>query len=108
GKENVIRISIAVLAVSLVLSAVAMTYPMLVSARVLSGMAAGGIIPAAIAVVGDRVPFAERQVTLARLMTANYIGMLSGPAVAGMIGSTLDWQMVFLLSALIVGMAGAF
>ena len=66
GKALLIRASLVVLACGLVMCALAPNFPSLVAARIICGMAAGGIIPAAFAMIGDRIPMADRQVATAR------------------------------------------
>ena len=55
-------------------------------ARICAGLAAGGTVPVSIALVGDRVAVAERQVALSRLLMAMLSGQLAGAAGAGAIG----------------------
>jgi predicted MFS family arabinose efflux permease len=42
------------------------------------------------------------------MMTMNYIGMLAGPAMSGMVGSVAGWRMVFVLGAILVACAAVF
>jgi predicted MFS family arabinose efflux permease len=60
GKARIIKIALAVLALCLAASAVAPTLGMLALARLVGGAAAGGIIPLAFAIVGDRFPMVDR------------------------------------------------
>jgi len=43
-------------------------FEMLLAARVVAGFAAGGVVPIAFAMVGDNVPFAQRQVAMGRIL----------------------------------------
>ena len=52
--------------------------PALVWARAAVGAAAAGIIPLAMAWIGDQVAYAQRQETLARLLMATVTGMMVG------------------------------
>lgn len=105
GKTLLIRVSIALLSVCLFLSALSVSFPMLFGTRILTGICAGGIIPAAIAIIGDRVPLAERPIALAQLMTANFMGQLAGPAFGGMLGAAFGWRIVFVIVGMIVSVA---
>lgn len=60
GKTRLIRLSLVVLTVGVAFSAVAPDYGTVLAARVLAGGFAGGIIPAAMALIGDRVAYTER------------------------------------------------
>src|SRR6187402_2615518 len=61
GKARIIKLALAVLAFCLAASAVSPTLGTLALARLIGGAAAGGIIPLAFAIVGDRFPMSERQ-----------------------------------------------
>lgn len=99
GKARVIQGCLLVLAVALALCALAPNLDTLYIARVLSGFAAGGIIPLSFALVGDRFALAERQVALSRVLSAILLGGFAGGIIAGVIGSTLGWRAVLWLIA---------
>ena len=105
GKTRLIRLSLAVLSLSLAVSAVAPNYPVALVARALAGVFAGGIVPVAMALIGDRVALAERQPALSRFVVATIVGQLFGAAASGLLASTVSWRAVFALAALFV--AGA-
>jgi MFS transporter, DHA1 family, inner membrane transport protein len=105
GKALLIRICVAVLAVALVLSAIAPDYPLLMAARAMAGGFAGGLIPVAMALIGDRVPFARRQLAISRLLFATLSGQLAGSASAGLLADLVGWRGVFALSAAITAAA---
>jgi predicted MFS family arabinose efflux permease len=100
GKARIIKAALAMLAASLAVSAVAPTIEALFAARILGGLSAGGIIPLAIAMVGDRFAMAERQLALTRVLTAALIGQLAGGIGSGLIASWIGWRVVFGLSCL--------
>ncbi|MDD2547561.1 MAG: MFS transporter [Burkholderiaceae bacterium] len=78
----------------------------LVGGRVALGAAAAGIIPLTMAWIGDQVPYAQRQETLARLMVATVSGMMAGQWFGGFAAEFLGWRVAFaLLSALFAGAA---
>ncbi|MFZ4806668.1 MAG: MFS transporter [Hyphomicrobiaceae bacterium] len=97
GKARVIQGCLVVLALALAACALAPNMELLFAARVVSGLAAGGIIPLSFAIVGDRFAMAERQVALSRVLAAILFGGLVGGIVSGVIGSTLGWRAVLLL-----------
>jgi predicted MFS family arabinose efflux permease len=99
GKVRIIKICTAVLALMLAASALAPTIETLFVARILAGLAAGGIIPLAIAMVGDRVALDQRQVALSQLLMALLMAQIVGVIGSGIIGSLLGWRMAVALTA---------
>lgn len=65
------------------------------AARVLAGAASGGIVPISLALIGDAVAYERRQETLARLMLATNLGMMSGQWLGGMLADAVGWRAVF-------------
>ncbi len=78
-------------------------YEFLFIARVLAGLASGGVVPISFALVGDLVPFADRQVAMGRLLFAIMTGNLLGATCAGVVGDLLGWRGVFF----VIGSLGA-
>jgi predicted MFS family arabinose efflux permease len=101
GKVRVIKAALAVLALMLALSAIAPSYEVLLATRLVGGLAAGGIIPLAFAVVGDRFPFEQRQVALTRVLMAAMLGQLVSVIGSGLIASVSSWRVVMVTSAVI-------
>jgi len=60
-----------------------------------AGMAAGGVVPIAFALVGDMVPVAERQVAMGRLLFAIMTGNLLGATFAGIVSDLAGWRGMF-------------
>src|SRR3954454_3583906 len=92
GKEVVIKVAVAVLALCLLASALAPNLRLLFVSRVLGGVAAGGIMPVCMALIGDRFPLAVRQVALSRFIGATLIGQLVGASVGGMAAEWIGWR----------------
>ncbi|HEY8565270.1 MAG TPA: MFS transporter [Beijerinckiaceae bacterium] len=106
GKARIMKICLAVLSVTLLASAFTPSSPVLFTLRILSGAAAGGIVPLALAMIGDRVGMEGRQVAISRFLIAVILGQLAGSSAAGLIASEISWRGVFILAALIA-VAGA-
>jgi MFS transporter, DHA1 family, inner membrane transport protein len=105
GKARLIRLSLTILSIGLALSAMAPSYGTVLAARALAGAFAGGIIPAAMALIGDRVPYAERQFSISRFLVAVISGQLSGSAVSGALAEAVGWRAVFGVSAVVAVIA---
>lgn len=99
GKFRIITAATCACCLGSLISAAAMSLDQLVAARVLAACAAAGIIPMSLAWLGDRVPYAQRQVTLARLSSGTTFGLTSGQLFGGLFTDTLGWRWAFVLLA---------
>lgn len=104
GKARLMNICMLLLIVCSMIGAVATSFPVLFTTRVLAGIASGGIFPIALALVGDLVPVAQRQVAIGRLLGAGMTGNLLGVSAAGVVGDLIGWRGVFVGTGL-VGLA---
>jgi predicted MFS family arabinose efflux permease len=100
GKARVMRWCLALLTLALIASAFATATWALFSVRVLSGIAAGGVIPLALATIGDRVGFADRQVALSRFLVSVILGQMAGSSLSGLLAEIAGWRGVFLIASL--------
>ncbi len=105
GKARVIKICLAVLTLSQLIGAYATSYEALFAARMLAGIAGGGIIPVSFAIIGDRFSLADRQVALARLVMSSQIAILLGSVVGGIVATSFGWRHMFLWPTLITAAA---
>jgi predicted MFS family arabinose efflux permease len=95
GKALVVKVAVATLALCLLASALAPDLTVLFITRVLGGIAAGGIMPVCMAMIGDNFPLAVRQVAMSRYIGATLIGQIVGVSVGGMIAEWIGWRGVF-------------
>ena len=95
GKLRVVSLAVLACAVFSAITALSASLPMLVIMRGLMGMAGAGIIPLALAWVGDQVPYERRQETLAKLMSATVMGTMGGLWFGGFAAETLGWRGAF-------------
>jgi predicted MFS family arabinose efflux permease len=105
GKERVMKVCLALLVLALVGSTLAPDITMLFALRIVAGAAAGGVIPLALALVGDRVEMARRQVAISRLLIAVITGQLVGSSLAGILAAFIGWRGVFVISAVMMVVA---
>lgn len=81
-------------------SALAPGFGELVLLRAGWGVASAGVIPLAMAWIGDAVAYEERQATLARLLLGTLSGMMAGQLAGGLFAdSGLGWRGAFLAMA---------
>ncbi len=107
GKVRIIAISLLVLAVLQFACSLAPGYQSLAVLRGLAGVAAGGVIPVAMAAIADRVPMENRQVALSRLLAAMVVGQVAGSLLSGTIGDFAGWRMAFAMAGLVAAAAAA-
>jgi predicted MFS family arabinose efflux permease len=105
GKERVMKVCLALLVLALVGSTLAPDITTLFALRIVAGAAAGGVIPLALALVGDRVEMARRQVAISRLLIAVITGQLVGSSLAGILAAFIGWRGVFVISAVMMVVA---
>jgi DHA1 family inner membrane transport protein len=107
GKARLVRVCVAGLALALAAGAVAPTFPLLVATRIAAGVFGGGLVPLALASVGDRVPLAGRHVAVARMLILVISGQMLGSALAGLVGGAAGWVAVLVLAAAVAAVAAA-
>jgi predicted MFS family arabinose efflux permease len=95
SKTRLISICMLILGLATIACGFATDFESLMALRVLAGITAGGVFPIALAVAGDRVPVAQRQVAIGKLLFAAMAGNLLGASGAGVIGDLLGWRGVF-------------
>ena len=107
GKERVIAVCLGILTLALAGCAFSADLTLLFGLRVLAGAAAGGVIPLALALMGDRIPLERRQVAIGRFLVAVILGQLSGSTFAGLIEADVGWKGVFAITAAIAALGCA-
>lgn len=97
GKLRLIAVCMACYGAATFAAAVAPTLGTLTAARAAAGVFAGGLIPVAIALIGDATTYATRQATLGRFMTGMVLSNLITAPLAGIAGDVVGWRPVFAL-----------
>ena len=107
GKYACIITACAAASVLVLLCGLAMSLPMLVAARLACGLAAGWIIPLAMAFLGDVIPYERRQQVLGTFISGQILGQLFGQAAGGVLGDLFGWRRVFFFLAALFALATA-
>jgi DHA1 family inner membrane transport protein len=95
GKLRMMVACLVIIIFSTLACALATSYEMLLAARIIGGVATGGIFPVGMAIIADAVPVTERQVGIARWLAIVIGGNLLGAALAGLTADLLGWRAVF-------------
>lgn len=105
GKQRIIIFALAFQAVFLFASALAPTLLVLLILRAFTGAAGGGIFPVTLALFGDRVPLAERQVAISRFLACAIAGQMAGGMLAGLLEPVIGWRGLMVLCGFLSALA---
>ncbi|MFJ9623871.1 DHA2 family efflux MFS transporter permease subunit [Streptomyces sp. NPDC101181] len=104
GRKKLFVRSTALFTLASVLSGLAVDVPMLVGARALQGVAAAGMIPAALGLVLQHTPPARRQIAVGVWGAVGSMAAAVGPSLGGLLVDVWGWRSVFLIN-LPIGLA---
>jgi predicted MFS family arabinose efflux permease len=109
GKSLILKRSLIALAISLLVAAFAPTIEILAIARFCAGLAAGGVVPACMATIGDAYPPEKRQQAISIFVTMGLFAQIFATSAAGIAGEAYGWRSVLLGTALfgVVGVIAA-
>jgi len=97
GRRAVYIACVAVFAAASLLVAMSPTFAVLLTGRAIQGFCAGGILPVAIAVIGDTFPAERRGRALGLIGAVFGIAFLLGPLLGGIL-LRWGWQWLFLMN----------
>lgn len=100
GKWRMVTLAVVTSSLTAAACATAASLPSLIAMRALAGATCGGIIPLAMAWIGDAVPYEQRQPVLARFLTGQIIGFAGGQWLGGLAADHGLWRLPFVLMAL--------
>jgi len=99
GKGRLLAICLFVLTASLIVGAFAPNFESMLTMRFIGGLAGGGTMPVAMALIGDKFPPQQRQVAIARFLAVTLIGQIFASTLSGLLAVTVGWRGFFLLGA---------
>lgn len=103
GKVRVVSIAMILFSVGTAACGLPPSLPAIVVLRFLTGVAAAAVFPLTLAYVGDTVPYARRQGTIALLATSSAAAAAFSTAAGGLIAAVVSWRLVFPIFGLISG-----
>jgi predicted MFS family arabinose efflux permease len=108
GKLKVVTLACLASTLGAAACAVSPNLEMLALARAMNGATTAALIPLSLAWIGDAVAMDQRQATLARFMSGQILGLVSGHAIGGFFAEYLGWRWAFACLAgvyLVVGLS---
>lgn len=100
GKLQTIVIAVAMYGFGTILSGFMTSFQGLLFLRFIDGMFAAGIIPIAMAYIGDSVDFSVRQKALGQFFSMSTSGQVMGMVIGGIITQFIGWQALFIILGL--------
>jgi predicted MFS family arabinose efflux permease len=105
GKVHVAAHAMVAFSIGTALCGAFPSFAAIVLLRALTGAAAAGLIPLSIAYIGDTVPYAQRQATLAMLMASSGAAQAFSTSAGGTIAALVSWRSVFPILGALAGAA---
>jgi YNFM family putative membrane transporter len=99
GKLKVVSLACLASTLGAIACAASPSLELLALARGLNGATTAALIPLSLAWIGDAVSLEHRQATLARFMSGQVIGLVSGHAIGGFCADHFGWRWAFILLA---------
>jgi predicted MFS family arabinose efflux permease len=96
SRQRVMGIALGLFALGTLVSGFAPDFGALTILRICTGAAAAGVVPVALAYIGDAVPYGERQAALGRTMSIALFGGVISAALGGVIASLVSWRVLFI------------
>ena len=103
GKERMLVVSLAALALGCLLAAIAPNIGVLILARVVQGIG-GAVFPLSFGIIRDEFPAARVSTAVAAISAIVAVGGGLGIVLAGPIVSTLDYRWLFWIPMVVVGL----
>ena len=101
GKIRVMATCLAVFSFGTFACAFVPNIPVFAALRFLTGVAAAAVVPMSLGYIGDTFPYQERQVALARFMSALMIGQIVGSTLGGIFGEYIGWRYIFVVFGIV-------
>ncbi len=95
GASRLLRLSMALLAVALILAALSPVLPMLIAAQLVAGIASGVALPAIYASAAAVAPPGRESRTIGVVLTGWTLSMVAGVSLSAVLADLLDWRAVY-------------
>ena len=101
GKIRVMAGCLAVFSFGTFACAFVPNIPVFATLRFLTGVAAAAVIPMSLGYIGDTFAYQDRQIALARFMSALMIGQIVGSTLGGVFGEYFGWRYIFIVFGIV-------
>jgi predicted MFS family arabinose efflux permease len=101
GKIRVMAACLAVFSFGTFACAFVPNIPVFATLRFLTGVAAAAVVPMSLGYIGDTFAYQDRQIALARFMSALMIGQIVGSTLGGVFGEYFGWRYIFVVFGLV-------
>jgi predicted MFS family arabinose efflux permease len=108
SRQRVMGVALSLFALGTLISGFASNLLVLDVLRFLTGAAAAGVIPVALAYIGDAVPYHARQTALGNVIAVASLGGVLSAALGGLIAELLSWRALFIVYGLLALVVAAF
>ncbi len=99
GRKRLFLLGIGGFAAGSALCAIATDYPMLITGRVVQGIAAAALMPGALAILGHSFPEPRRRAQVIGLWTACAgLALVAGPLLGGLLVDAAGWPWIFVIN----------
>jgi MFS family permease len=108
GRRPIYLGCLSLFAAGSVLAITAPSYALLLVARGLQALGAGGIFPIATATIGDVVPTARRGAALGMVAATWGLAAVIGPSIGGLVTHLISWRWIFVANVPLAGIVFTF
>jgi MFS family permease len=108
GRRPIYLGCLSLFAAGSVLAITAPSYALLLVARGLQALGAGGIFPIATATIGDVVPAARRGAALGMVAATWGLAAVIGPSIGGLVTHLISWRWIFVANVPLAGIVFTF
>jgi EmrB/QacA subfamily drug resistance transporter len=98
GRDRIFQAAIVIFLVGSILSGFAVDMPMLIGARAVQGVGAGGVMALTMTIIGDILSPRERGRYQGYLGAVFALSSVAGPLIGGFLVDNLDWRWVFFVN----------
>jgi EmrB/QacA subfamily drug resistance transporter len=98
GRRLVYMLCIGLFALGSILAVTAQSYGILLFARAVQALGAGGVFPVATAAIGDVVPANRRGAALGLVAATWGLAAIVGPSFGGVVTHFISWRWIFILN----------